>query len=61
MKMEPLNALISKKVENIVKDDNPHHVKAHLLYCIYNELNNLADIVYSFYENEMDAAEKEVE
>ena len=58
--MKPINELISKKVENIVKSNNPADVKADLLYDLYENLSNAADMVYGFYEAQMEKAEKEV-
>ena len=56
----PLSDLISKKIENIIKSETDHATKAAKLLNLYEELNSNANIVYSFYENQMEKAEKEV-
>lgn len=58
--MKPINDLLSKKIENIIKSDNPADVKADLLYDLYEDISNAANMIYGFYENQMEKAEKEV-
>lgn len=58
---KPLSDLISKKIENIIKSETDHATKAAKLLNLYEELNSDANIVYSFYESQMEKAEKEVD